>query len=145
MTHAPPPVTITGRYLAVTVAFLGWLCAGVQLGTLPIASLSISQDFMGAAYDAKAAGRWFRHSRRSNRHRGALEAVGCDAPVLHQAAVGVLMGARGAPKWAHVGPQQGILAEGDQTQVHPAGGREGSPRVGVCSTGAGLVPGAGRR
>ena len=61
MTHAPPPVTITGRYLAVTVAFLGWLCAGVQLGTLPIASLSISQDFMGAAYDAKAAGRWFSY------------------------------------------------------------------------------------
>ena len=61
MTHAPPPITITGRYLAVTVAFLGWLCAGVQLGTLPIASLSISQDFMGAAYDAKAAGRWFSY------------------------------------------------------------------------------------
>lgn len=59
MSQTSPTVTNAGRYLAVTVACLGWLCAGVQLGTLPIASLSISQDLMGAAYDAKAAGRWF--------------------------------------------------------------------------------------
>ena len=59
MSQTSPTVTNAGRYLAVMVAFLGWLCAGVQLGTLPIASLSISQDLMGAAYDAKAAGRWF--------------------------------------------------------------------------------------
>jgi MFS family permease len=61
MSQAQQPVTLRGRYIAITVAFLGWLCAGVQLGTLPIASLSISQDFMGAAYDAKAAGRWFSY------------------------------------------------------------------------------------
>lgn len=61
MSQTPQPVTLRGRYIAITVAFLGWLCAGVQLGTLPIGSLSISQDFMGAAYDAKAAGRWFSY------------------------------------------------------------------------------------
>ncbi|MBI5802043.1 MAG: MFS transporter [Verrucomicrobia bacterium] len=61
MSQTQPTVTTTGRYLVVTVAFLGWLCAGVQLGTLPIASLSISQDLLGAAYDVKAAGRWFSY------------------------------------------------------------------------------------
>ncbi len=36
---SPASVTSRGRYTAVTVAFLGWMCAGVQMGTLPIASL----------------------------------------------------------------------------------------------------------
>lgn len=62
MTHAVAPVqSRQARYSVLIVAFLGWMCAGVQMGTLPIASLSISQDLMGAAYDAKAAGRWFSY------------------------------------------------------------------------------------
>lgn len=62
MTHADTPVQSRhARYTVLIVAFLGWMCAGVQMGTLPIASLSISQDLMGAAYDAKAAGRWFSY------------------------------------------------------------------------------------
>lgn len=59
MSQTPPTVTTAGRYTAITVAFLGWMCAGVQMGTLPIASLSISQDLMGAAYDVKVSARWF--------------------------------------------------------------------------------------
>lgn len=58
---ATPVQSRYARYSAVIVAFLGWMCAGVQMGTLPIASLSISQDLMGAAYDAKAAARWFSY------------------------------------------------------------------------------------
>lgn len=58
---ATPVSSRYARYAAVIVAFLGWMCAGVQMGTLPIASLSISQDLMGAAYDAKAAARWFSY------------------------------------------------------------------------------------
>lgn len=59
MSQSPPTVTTAGRYTAVTVAFLGWMCAGVQMGTLPIASLSISQDLMGAAFTPAVAAKWF--------------------------------------------------------------------------------------
>ncbi len=59
MSQTSPTVTTQGRYIAITVAFLGWMCAGVQMGTLPIASLSISRDLMGAAYSDAVGGKWF--------------------------------------------------------------------------------------
>lgn len=55
----PAPVSPRDRYVAITVAFLGWMCAGVQMGTLPIASLSISKDLMGAAFSPPEAAVWF--------------------------------------------------------------------------------------
>ena len=59
MSQSPPTVTSAGRYTAVAVAFLGWMCAGVQMGTLPIASLSISQDLMGEVFSPALAAKWF--------------------------------------------------------------------------------------
>ena len=59
MSEAPLIVTTRGRYIAITVAFLGWMCAGVQMGTLPIASLSISQDLMKDAFKPAVAAQWF--------------------------------------------------------------------------------------
>lgn len=59
MSQSQPSVTTTGRYVAITVAFLGWMCAGVQMGTLPIASLSISKDLMGAEFNPAVAAKWF--------------------------------------------------------------------------------------
>jgi MFS family permease len=56
---AASPVSTRDRYIAITVAFLGWMCAGVQMGTLPIASLSISRDLLGAAYTDALGGKWF--------------------------------------------------------------------------------------
>lgn len=47
------------RLLVLAAAFLGWLFAGVQLGLMPLASLSVSKDFMGAAFNHAAAGDWF--------------------------------------------------------------------------------------
>ena len=59
MSQTPSAVTTQGCYLVITVAFLGWRCAGMQMGTLPIASLSISQDLMGADFNPAIAAKWF--------------------------------------------------------------------------------------
>ncbi len=57
----PQPVQakIPGRKLALGAAFLGWLFAGVQLGLMPLASLSVSRDLMGDAFTQASAGTWF--------------------------------------------------------------------------------------
>jgi MFS family permease len=55
----PATVSLRDRYVAITVAFLGWMCAGIQMGTLPIASLSISKDLLGAAFSPPEAAVWF--------------------------------------------------------------------------------------
>lgn len=47
------------KVLTVVVAFLGWMCAGVQMGTLPLASLSVSRDLMGDAFDKDTSAVWF--------------------------------------------------------------------------------------
>ena len=56
---ASSPVSAQGRFIAITVAFLGWMCAGVQMGVLPIASLSISKDLMREAFSPPDAAVWF--------------------------------------------------------------------------------------
>jgi MFS family permease len=47
------------RYAVLAAGFLGWLCAGVQLGLMPLASLSVSKDLMGVAFNDATAGDWF--------------------------------------------------------------------------------------
>ena len=47
------------RFLVLGAAFFGWLFAGVQLGLMPLASLSVSEDLMGAAFTHASAGDWF--------------------------------------------------------------------------------------
>ena len=47
------------RYTVLAAAFLGWLCAGVQLGLMPLASLSVSRDLMGPTFNDASAGDWF--------------------------------------------------------------------------------------
>src|SRR5436309_1279947 len=47
------------RFLVLGAAFVGWLFAGVQLALMPLASLSVSQDLMGATFNHAAAGDWF--------------------------------------------------------------------------------------
>lgn len=59
MNPSPPSVSAAGRYAAVGVAFLGWMCAGVQMGVMPLAALSVSKDLLGADFSPAAAGKWF--------------------------------------------------------------------------------------
>ncbi|PYI85915.1 MAG: hypothetical protein DME26_09960, partial [Verrucomicrobia bacterium] len=49
----------TGRYVVVVCAFLGWLFAGVQLGLMPLASLSVSKDLLREVFTDPLAGEWF--------------------------------------------------------------------------------------
>ncbi|MCH7988465.1 MAG: MFS transporter [Planctomycetes bacterium] len=52
-----------GRYLVLVAAFLGWMCAGMQMGNFPLATGSIVQDFLGASLDSETikveSGKWF--------------------------------------------------------------------------------------
>lgn len=47
------------RFFVLAVAFAGLVAAGFQLGLMPLASLSVSRDFLGAAFDHGIAGDWF--------------------------------------------------------------------------------------
>jgi diketogulonate reductase-like aldo/keto reductase len=47
---APSDYLRAQRFLVLGAAFFGWLFAGVQLGLMPLASLSVSEDLMGAAF-----------------------------------------------------------------------------------------------
>jgi len=56
----PAPNTETNAPLLVLAAsFLGWLFSGVQLGLMPLASLSVSKSLMGSAFNHAIAGDWF--------------------------------------------------------------------------------------
>ena len=56
---SPSSPAAGSRYLVLAGGFLGWLFAGVQLGLMPLASLSVSKDLMGATFNDATAGDWF--------------------------------------------------------------------------------------
>jgi len=47
------------RLASLIAAFLGLVFAGAQLGLMPLASLSVSRDLLGASYTEGVAGEWF--------------------------------------------------------------------------------------
>lgn len=49
---------MSSRILTLLAALLGLIFAGVQLGLMPIASLSVSKSLMGAAFNPGAGGDW---------------------------------------------------------------------------------------
>ncbi len=59
MTNTVFSISKAGRIAVVAAAFLGWLCAGVQLGLMPLASLSVTRGLLGPAFDNALAGVWF--------------------------------------------------------------------------------------
>jgi MFS family permease len=61
MTTDPTATRLRDRVFVLVAAVLGWIFAGVQLGLMPLASLSVSQDLMGEAYNNPAAGVWFSY------------------------------------------------------------------------------------
>lgn len=48
-----------GRFAVLFTAFAGLVFAGMQLGLMPLASLSVSKSLMGAAFNQGTAGDWF--------------------------------------------------------------------------------------
>jgi SHS family sialic acid transporter-like MFS transporter len=55
----PSALTAGQRLFVLAVAFAGLVAAGFQLGLMPLASLSVSKDFLGAGFDHGIAGDWF--------------------------------------------------------------------------------------
>ncbi|MBV9125308.1 MAG: MFS transporter [Planctomycetes bacterium] len=51
--------SLLARWCALLTAFAGLLFAGIQLGLMPIASLSVSRSLMGEAFTEAAASQWF--------------------------------------------------------------------------------------
>ncbi len=49
---------MSSRVISLLAALLGLIFAGVQLGLMPIASLSVSKSLMGAAFNAGSGGDW---------------------------------------------------------------------------------------
>lgn len=47
------------RLFVLAVAFTGLIAAGFQLGLMPLASLSVSRDFLGHEFEHGVAGDWF--------------------------------------------------------------------------------------
>ncbi|MCA2972384.1 MAG: MFS transporter [Acidobacteriaceae bacterium] len=58
MTH-PTPLSPGARSAVLLASFLGLLFDGVELGLMPIASLSVSKSLLGPAFTATAGGDWF--------------------------------------------------------------------------------------
>lgn len=61
MTVDSTPALLRDRVVVLIAAVLGWVFAGIQLGLMPLASLSVSQDLMGEAYTNPVAGVWFSY------------------------------------------------------------------------------------
>ncbi len=53
------PLGPRGRVAVLAAAFLGLLFDGVELGLMPVASLSVSESLLGAAYTKTLGGEWF--------------------------------------------------------------------------------------
>ena len=52
------PPSARDRYVVLAAGFLGWLIAGEQLGLMPLASLSVSKNLLGPAFNDGLAGDW---------------------------------------------------------------------------------------
>ena len=57
--HAVAPLGPRARVAVLVAAFLGLLFDGVELGLMPVASLSVSKSLLGAAFTPASGGDWF--------------------------------------------------------------------------------------
>jgi len=57
--HAVAPLGPRARVAILAAAFLGLLFDGVELGLMPVASLSVSKSLLGDAFTPAAGGDWF--------------------------------------------------------------------------------------
>jgi len=54
-----PPLSPLARWGVLATAILALLFDGVELGLMPVASLSVSKSLLGAAYTPMLGGDWF--------------------------------------------------------------------------------------
>ena len=54
-----PSLTTPQRILVLTVSFLALVFDGVELGLMPVASLSVSKSLLGASFTPELGGEWF--------------------------------------------------------------------------------------
>lgn len=59
MSHGPHALSSRARLAVLFAAIGGLLFDGVELGLMPVASLSVSQSLLGAAYSPTLGGDWF--------------------------------------------------------------------------------------
>jgi SHS family sialic acid transporter-like MFS transporter len=57
--NANAPGRSADCYVVLAAGFLGWFFAGVQLGLMPLASLSVSRNLLGSQFNDALAGDWF--------------------------------------------------------------------------------------
>jgi hypothetical protein len=57
--HAVAPLGPRARVAVLVAAFLGLLFDGVELGLMPVASLSVSKSLLGDAFTPASGGDWF--------------------------------------------------------------------------------------
>jgi hypothetical protein len=57
-------MTARQRYLVLITSFLALVFDGVELGLMPVASLSVSKSLLGPAFTPELGGEWFARSRR---------------------------------------------------------------------------------
>lgn len=54
-----PPLSPRARIVVLIASFLGLLFDGVELGMMPVASLSVSKSLLGSAFTPALGGEWF--------------------------------------------------------------------------------------
>ena len=54
-----PPLGRTARWAVLAASFAGLVFDGIELGLMPVASLSVSQSLLGTQFTDKLAGDWF--------------------------------------------------------------------------------------
>lgn len=59
MSSTPLPLSVVSRWLVLGAASLGLLFDGVELGLMPVASLSVSQSLLGDSYTKQLGAEWF--------------------------------------------------------------------------------------
>jgi predicted MFS family arabinose efflux permease len=60
MTNAPPPpLSAAARVVVLVAASLGLVFDGIELGLMPVASLSVSKSLLGEAFTPTSGGDWF--------------------------------------------------------------------------------------
>ncbi|MBM4090098.1 MAG: hypothetical protein FJ276_11865, partial [Planctomycetes bacterium] len=69
------PLSRAARWAVLVAAFAGLLFNGIQLGLMPVASLSVSRSLLGAEFTDTLAGDWFARFTASLMLGGAVGGI----------------------------------------------------------------------
>lgn len=61
LAHDVPPLSKRAKVAVIVAAFLGLLFDGVELGMMPLASLSVSKSLLGERFTPTLGGQWFAY------------------------------------------------------------------------------------